>query len=142
MGIERHGWGQYQLICDNCETVADPGFSSFREASSWARVNDWQLRKEHGEWVNYCPDCAITEGLVPPPRGELVYTQQSEAQNRSSVLRDSPYTEKYFQHMGKAFEEVKSGKLGLRQASMPSPVEPDDAECLEAALARIRAAAR
>lgn len=143
MGIERYGWGQYQLICDNCETVADPGFSSFREASSWARCNGWKLRKEQGEWVNYCPDCAIAEGLIPPPRGERVVPPAKET--RSSVLREAPYTETYFHNMQSAMEEVKSGKFASIQRDTTSSngrtVAPDVGPALNDALARIRAAA-
>lgn len=143
MAIESHGWHQYVLTCDICETRADPGFAFFQEARAWARCNGWQLRKEQGEWVNYCPDCAIAEGLIPPPRGERVVPPAKETD--SSVLRESPYAETYFHNMQSAMEEVKSGKFASIQRDTTSSngrtVAPDVGMALDDALARIRAAA-
>ena len=72
MSITRFGFGQYQLTCDICEYMAEAGFLSFEEARAWGRAHGWKVRKEDGEWLNYCLDCAAEAGLTPPLRGNRV----------------------------------------------------------------------
>lgn len=77
MSITRFGFGQYQLTCDICEYMAEAGFLSFEEARAWGRAHGWKVRKEDGEWLNYCLDCAAEAGLTPPLRGNRVsYTER------------------------------------------------------------------
>lgn len=56
--IERTGTGDYELICDHCEEVADEDFSEFQEAVQYKKDNGWRsLKTNMGDWKDLCPDC-------------------------------------------------------------------------------------
>ena len=73
MSVERAGLsGTFNLFCDECDALAEPGFAGFREALSWARANSWVIEREKsGDWRHICPHCAVACGFAPAPYGTV-----------------------------------------------------------------------
>ena len=149
MSITRFGFGQYQLTCDICEYMAEAGFLSFEEARAWGRAHGWKVRKEDGEWLNYCPDCAAEAGLTPPLHGNRVDSaakvNSSVIRNGaapssvdSSVLRGAP-TGTSVRKAGEARAIDRGQSREVPTVSIPEQ-ERDEDDSFEAALARIQAA--
>lgn len=149
MSITRFGYGQYQLTCDICEYMAEAGFLSFEEARAWGRAHGWKVRKEDGEWLNYCLDCAAEAGLTPPLRGNRV---SSTTRTDSSVIRNAsaPHAADSSvlrgAHTGTQVHKVGETRAIDRGQSREVPTvsmteqERDEYDSFEAALARIQAA--
>ena len=124
--------------------MAEAGFLSFEEARAWGRAHGWRVRKEDGEWLNYCPDCAAEAGLTPPLRGNRV---SSTKKANSSVIRNgaAPHAADSSVLRGAEAQDRKtwetSEKCGTRaQAAQVLGQERDEDDSFEAALARIQAA--
>ena len=54
--------GIFTLKCDVCGKKVDITFSRFEDALFHARLNDWRLFWEKGDWKNICPECREVEG--------------------------------------------------------------------------------
>lgn len=49
---------QFVLICDNCGEILPDKFDSFHEAVDAKQDNGWKSKKRHGNWEDWCPECA------------------------------------------------------------------------------------
>jgi len=72
--IERYGWDDFRLTCDNCGKECDEIFESFRDAVDYKtdRDNGWaSVIDTDGEWTELCPSCnepaviAALKGIRP-----------------------------------------------------------------------------
>ena len=54
MSIAKEG-GTHTLYCDNCGDNCGEG--TWQELVEQKKRDGWGSRKEHGEWVDYCPAC-------------------------------------------------------------------------------------
>lgn len=50
-------YGEFVLICDNCEEAHEDKFTGFFEARRRGKEDGWVTKRIVGEWVNYCPRC-------------------------------------------------------------------------------------
>jgi hypothetical protein len=60
--IEKDGFGQYDLICDNCGESADKSFDDFYDAVNYRKDKDngWTSKKYANGWKDLCPECSGT----------------------------------------------------------------------------------
>jgi hypothetical protein len=53
--------GQYELICDYCEEIANV-FDEFFDAVSYKKAYGWRsVKNNSGDWSELCPDCSTDE---------------------------------------------------------------------------------
>jgi hypothetical protein len=53
--------GQYELICDYCEEIANV-FDDFLDAVAYKKAYGWRSIKDSGgNWHELCPDCSTEE---------------------------------------------------------------------------------
>ena len=52
--------GIYSVSCDGCGTTINTGLRSMQQAANYiSRAENWENQKlKHGQWRNYCPNCA------------------------------------------------------------------------------------
>ncbi len=55
-------YGTYRLICDICGEEAGEEFAEFCDAVDYKKVEGWESKKMHGEWVDICQECQESEG--------------------------------------------------------------------------------
>lgn len=48
-------YDNYILVCDGCGETET--FDNFEDALSYAKNNDWLIKKNGTDWFNYCKDC-------------------------------------------------------------------------------------
>ena len=118
--------------------MAEAGFLSFEEARAWGRAHGWKVRKEDGEWLNYCLDCAAEAGSTTRTDSSVIRNASAPHAADSSVLRGA--------HTGTQVHKVGETRAIDRGQSREVPTvsmteqERDEDDSFEAALARIQAA--
>lgn len=62
-------YGDYYVSCDACGRELDGVSDDFDETRDRLKAEGWRVTKLHGEWMNYCPECA--KKLLSPGPSEF-----------------------------------------------------------------------
>ena len=56
----------FEVCCDGCDDIYEDiiVFNGYSEVCSIIKADGWIVKKEGGDWYQYCPECAQHESNV------------------------------------------------------------------------------